>query len=352
MYLSGPLIYGVLLVFWGCWKKYHQVGGLKMEIYFFTVLEATIQKLRLWWGTLVTWCEELTHWKRPWFWEWLKVGGEGDNRGWDGWMASPTQWTWVCVSSRSWWWTGKPGILQSMGLQRVGHDWAAELNWVFSLENLGKNLSVPLLALGSCQQSLSVYLCVCLNFSFRMGIPVTGLGPTQYKVVYIWLHLQRPYIQIRSHSQVLGIRTWTHIWGIHNSAHYVSVLCLVAQSCPSLCHPMDCSLPGFSVLGDSPGKNTGVGCHALLQGAFPTQGSNSSLPHWRQILYQLSHQGSPRILKWVAYPFSRGSSPPSNWTRVSCIHCRRILYHLSHHGSPSAHYMTFVNFFSLFKKCF
>ena len=131
MYLSEPLIYGVLLVFWGCWKKYHQVGGLKMEIYFFTVLEATIQNLRLWWGTLVTWCEELTHWKRPWFWEWLKVGGEGDNRGWDGWMASPTQWTWVCVSSRSWWWTGKPGILQSMGLQRVGHDWAAELNWNF-----------------------------------------------------------------------------------------------------------------------------------------------------------------------------------------------------------------------------
>ena len=66
-----------------------------------------------------------------------------------------------------------------------------------------------------------------------------------------------------------------------------------AQSCLTLCEPMDCSLPGSSVHGDSPGKNTGVGCHALLQGFFPTQGSNPGLPHCRQILYHLSHQGSP-----------------------------------------------------------
>ena len=59
----------------------------------------------------------------------LRAGGEGDHRGWDGWMASPTQWTWVWVSSRSWWWTGRPGMLQSMGWQRVGHNWAATLNW-------------------------------------------------------------------------------------------------------------------------------------------------------------------------------------------------------------------------------
>ena len=79
-------------------------------------------------NTLATWCEELTHWKRPWCWERLKVEGEGDNRGWDGWMASPTRWTWVWVSSGSWWWTGRPGVLQSMGSQRVGHDWVTELN--------------------------------------------------------------------------------------------------------------------------------------------------------------------------------------------------------------------------------
>ena len=86
------------------------------------------------WGsnTLATWCEELTYWKRPWCWGRLKVGGEGDDRGWDGWMASPIQWTWVWVSSGSWWWTWKPGVLQSMGSQRVGHDWATELNWTSS----------------------------------------------------------------------------------------------------------------------------------------------------------------------------------------------------------------------------
>ena len=59
----------------------------------------------------------------------LKVRGEGNDRRWDGWMASPTQWTWVWVNSGSWWWTGRPGVLQFMGLQRVGHDWATELNW-------------------------------------------------------------------------------------------------------------------------------------------------------------------------------------------------------------------------------
>ena len=71
----------------------------------------------------------LTHLKRPWCWERLKVGGKGDDRGWDGWMASPTQWTWVWVNSGCWWWTGRPGVLQSMGLQRVRHDWVTELNW-------------------------------------------------------------------------------------------------------------------------------------------------------------------------------------------------------------------------------
>ena len=75
--------------------------------------------------------EELPHWKRPWCWERLKAGGEEHNRGWEGWMASPTRWTWVWVNSWSWsWWTGRTGILQTMGWQRVGHDWAAELNWL------------------------------------------------------------------------------------------------------------------------------------------------------------------------------------------------------------------------------
>ena len=71
-----------------------------------------------------------TYLKRPWCWERLKMGEEGGNRGWDGWMASLIQWTWVWVNSRSWWWTWRPGVLQSRGLQSVRHDWSSELNWI------------------------------------------------------------------------------------------------------------------------------------------------------------------------------------------------------------------------------
>jgi len=88
------------------------------------------------WGwnssTLATSREELTHWKRPWCWKGLGAGGEGDDRVWDGWMASLTRWTWVWVKSGSWWWTGRPGVLQFMRLHRVGHDWVTQLNWTES----------------------------------------------------------------------------------------------------------------------------------------------------------------------------------------------------------------------------
>ena len=90
-------------------------------------LEGLMLKLKL--QYLATSCEELTHWKRPWCWEGLGAGGEGDNRGWDGWMASLTRWAWVWVNFESWWWTGRPGVLRFMGLQRVRHDRATELNW-------------------------------------------------------------------------------------------------------------------------------------------------------------------------------------------------------------------------------
>ena len=86
-------------------------------------------------STLATWCKELTQLKIPWCWEWLKVGGEGDDREWDSWMVSLTQWTWVWVSSGSWWWTGKPGVLQSMGSQRVRHYWVTELKWIELIES-------------------------------------------------------------------------------------------------------------------------------------------------------------------------------------------------------------------------
>ena len=91
------------------------------------LLEGLMLKLKLqYFGHLM---EELTHWKRLWSWEGLGAGGEGDNWEWDGWMASPTRWTRVWVNSESWWWTGRPGVLWFLGLQRVGHDWATELSW-------------------------------------------------------------------------------------------------------------------------------------------------------------------------------------------------------------------------------
>ena len=96
-------------------------------------LERLMVKLKL----PIFWSSDAKHWligKDPaWCWERLMAGGEWDDRGWDGWMASPTWWTWVWASSGSWWWTGKPGVLQSMESQRVRHDWATDLNWKLSL---------------------------------------------------------------------------------------------------------------------------------------------------------------------------------------------------------------------------
>ena len=97
------------------------------------------------------------------------------------------------------------------------------------------------------------------------------------------------------------------------------MLCLVAQSCPTLFNPMDYSPPGFSVHGNSPGKDIGVGCHAFFQEIFPTQEYNPGLLHCKWVLYRLSHQGNPRILDWIPDPFSRVSSQHRNQTRVSCI---------------------------------
>ena len=118
-----------------CWRRLLRVPWTEMrskqsilkEISPEYSLEGLMLKLKL--QYFATWCEELTHWKRPWCWERLKAG-KGDDRGWDGWMPSLTQWTWVWVSSRSCSWTRRPGVLQSMGLQRVGHDWANKLNFV------------------------------------------------------------------------------------------------------------------------------------------------------------------------------------------------------------------------------
>ena len=141
-------------------------------------LEGLMLKLKL-----QSWCEELTHLKRHWCWERLKVGGEGDDRGWDSWMASLTWWTWVWASSGSWWWTGEPGMLQFMGSQKVIHDWATELNWYgffFWTQFYSGGLCLPLrqnhtvLITAALQETKCK---VCLSVLFFFFEIVLAVGP-------------------------------------------------------------------------------------------------------------------------------------------------------------------------------
>ena len=172
-------------------------------------------------NTLATWCEELTHWKRPWWWERLRAG-EGNDRGWDGWVASLTQWTWVWVDSGSWWWTGRPGVLQFMGWQRVGHDWVTGLiDWAQILSELRKMQKKKITL-------ILTKVCGCMLSHYR---------------------------QIQT------------LWD-----------------------PTNFTLPSFSVHGDSLGKNTGVSCHAPLQGIFQTQvlSPHLMLLRWQCMLNRFS----------------------------------------------------------------
>ena len=117
------------------WESLGLKGDPTSPFYRTSVLGVHWKDLCLSWNsnTLATWYKDLTHLKSPWCWERLRAGGEGDDRGWDGWMSSLTQWTWVWVGSGSWWWTGRPGVLWFMGSQRVGHNWVAELNWTWKV---------------------------------------------------------------------------------------------------------------------------------------------------------------------------------------------------------------------------
>ena len=123
-----------------CWRRLLRVLGLQGDPTSPFWRRSTLGFLWKEWcwswnsSTLGTSCEELTHWKRLWCWEGLEPGGEGDDRGWDGWMASQTWWTWIWVNSGSWWWTGKPGVLRFMGSQSRTRlsDWT-ELNIFVSI---------------------------------------------------------------------------------------------------------------------------------------------------------------------------------------------------------------------------
>ena len=118
-------------------------------------------------NTLATWCEELTCLKRPWCWERSRAGGEGDDRGWDGWMVPLTRWTWVWVDSGSWWWTGRPGMLRFMGSQRVRHDWVIKLNLGKSERKIFRNVKSYLLI---------IELQCIIKETFRIHQPISWLG--------------------------------------------------------------------------------------------------------------------------------------------------------------------------------
>ena len=144
-------------------------------------LEELMLKLKF--STLATWCEELTHLKRPWCWERLKTGGVGDDRGWDGWMASPTQWTCVWVNSRSWWWIGRPGVLQFMGSQRAGHNWVTELNWICGHSLRHQYVLSHFYFLASANTDLGLFfthLLLCFNSMQKRDAKVSSALRSQY----------------------------------------------------------------------------------------------------------------------------------------------------------------------------
>ena len=127
-------------------------------------LEGLMLKLKF--QYLATRCKELTHWKRPWCWERLKVE-ERDDRGKDGWMASPTWWTWVWASSRSWWQAEKPGVLQFMGSQRVGHNWVTELTELNMWVGIkGRSVLEATPKLGKVDCSWNNYTCTSVDLRF------------------------------------------------------------------------------------------------------------------------------------------------------------------------------------------
>jgi len=162
-------------------------------------------------NTLATWCKELTPWKRPWCWERLKAGGEGDNRGWDGWMASLTQWTWVWVSSVSWWWTGRPGVLQSMGSQRVGHDWVTELIWTDQKhEHHWLKFSINLHS--AWASSIPCVPCLC---EWHPHSPLCW-SPTLGLILYLFLTSLIPALDLSSFCLSLSSSLWI------TTSHYLS----------------------------------------------------------------------------------------------------------------------------------
>ena len=196
-------------------------------------------------NTLATWCKKLTHWKRLWYWERLKAGGEGGNRGWDNWMASPTRWTWVWPSSGRWWRTGKPGVLWSMGSQRVGHDWATEQQeYLTTYNTLRYFLFSSVLSIG--YQCIPCWLWYSLEKSALILISNTylarsecdlhsqkilpGYGCALFRYWRGWVASTMDVSHAGSHTTSV----WWQSFILFHSASFVPVSCLVAECHGSL----------------------------------------------------------------------------------------------------------------------
>ena len=175
------------------------------------------------------------HLKRPWCWERLRAGGEGDDRGWDGWMVSPTQWTWVWVDSRSWWWTGRLGVLWFMGSQRVGHDWVTELNWLTDTK-------------------ASVFL-----FPLFQSTNLSRFSTPPPKQNFYLMNIYGNFLW-KGDMNAEGIKKWKSLSDVWPSQLHQDPL------------SMDFSRPEYQ-----------NGLPLIPQGVFPTQESNPGFPYCRQI---------------------------------------------------------------------
>ena len=182
-------------------------------------------------NTLATWCEQLTHLKRPWCWERLRSGGEGDNRGWDGWMASPTRWTWLWVNSWSWWWAGRPGVLQSMGSQRVGHDWATELNWFLGVDLMDDMVALFLTFEGTsilfCIVATSVYVPTTaqegsLFFTSSPVFVICRLFDDRESKVYVLAMLSINQNLCCLYNRISAVRSYVHVWVLLTLVEWLS----------------------------------------------------------------------------------------------------------------------------------
>ena len=157
-------------------------------------------------STLSTWCEELAHWKRPWCWERLRAGGEEDDRGWDGWMASLTQWTWVWVNSGSWWQTGKTGCCSPLGHNKL--DTTEQLNWT-ELNGLVVfptffNLSLNFAIRSSWSEPVSSWSCLCWLYRASLSFMCWHSNPTK-TLLGTWTHVAGTTTQLK--PMVSGFRT-------------------------------------------------------------------------------------------------------------------------------------------------